>query len=172
MCSPPSHCHTCEYVIFQIQAGRWKIFQKIDRHRYSTDDLVTSWVACNESKRLGYISPNMLDIGCGLGSVLMCNAWQLPTARCIGIEFQQVGFNLVMTILFVDTRYRRRTQKFMLLLYIFSFRIDIRVRSGPSNTIWVNIHSISQEYKYSMVTYEIQWNCSKLNCRGYENSIS
>ena len=26
--------------------GNWKIYQRLDRHRYSTDDLVTSWFAC------------------------------------------------------------------------------------------------------------------------------
>lgn len=38
------------------QVGKWKIFQKLDRHRYSTDDLVTSWIACNESMRLSQVT--------------------------------------------------------------------------------------------------------------------
>jgi tRNA1Val (adenine37-N6)-methyltransferase len=69
--------------------GNWKIFQKLDRHRYSTDDLCTSYYACLAMKQLGYESPLMLDIGCGLGSVLMTNAWQFPSAlSCVGIEAQ------------------------------------------------------------------------------------
>jgi tRNA1Val (adenine37-N6)-methyltransferase len=69
--------------------GNWRIFQHIGRHRYSTDDLVTSWVACREVRRMGAVDPLVLDIGCGIGSVLMSNAWQLPTARCVGIEAQE-----------------------------------------------------------------------------------
>lgn len=69
--------------------GSWRIFQKLGRHRYSTDDLVTSWVACNEMKRLNLARPTGLDIGCGLGSVLLCNAWQLPDATLVGIEAQE-----------------------------------------------------------------------------------
>ena len=71
--------------------GNWKIFQNIGRHRYSTDDLVTSYVACKEAQRLGLdvSRPHfVLDMGCGLGSVLLTNAWQLPNAVCIGLEAQ------------------------------------------------------------------------------------
>lgn len=73
--------------------GNWRIFQEVERHRYSTDDLVTSWLACKEARRLGLgDSPRMLDIGCGIGSVLLSNAWQLPGASCIGLEAQPDRF--------------------------------------------------------------------------------
>jgi hypothetical protein len=73
--------------------GNWRIFQEVERHRYSTDDLVTSWLACMEARRLGLgNSPRMLDIGCGIGSVLLSNAWQLPGATCIGLEAQPDRF--------------------------------------------------------------------------------
>jgi tRNA1Val (adenine37-N6)-methyltransferase len=75
-------------------AGQWKVFQKLDKHRYSTDDLVTSHIACRWASSLGYTSPTMLDIGCGLGSVLLCNAWQIPQAICVGLETQQNRFEL------------------------------------------------------------------------------
>mmetsp|Transcript_12861 Transcript_12861/g.19338 ORF Transcript_12861/g.19338 Transcript_12861/m.19338 type:complete len:446 (-) Transcript_12861:147-1484(-) len=68
--------------------GNWKIFQKLGRHRYSTDDLVTSYFAMQEARALGYESPTMLDMGCGLGSVLLCNAWFFPESLCVGIEAQ------------------------------------------------------------------------------------
>jgi tRNA1(Val) A37 N6-methylase TrmN6 len=70
--------------------GSWKIFQRLDKHRYSTDDLITSWTAVREAKLLGYASgsPLVLDIGCGIGSVLLSTAWQLPNAKCAGIEVQ------------------------------------------------------------------------------------
>jgi hypothetical protein len=56
----------------------------LDRHRYSTDDLVTSWYACQHTQLYGYNnedSLNVLDMGCGLGSVLLSNAWQLPNSK-------------------------------------------------------------------------------------------
>lgn len=84
--------------------GNWKIFQKIGRHRYSTDDIVTAWLAHSYGKYLGYTGgpstggtvedtninvPTILDIGCGLGSVLLCSAWLWPNSPCVGVEAQK-----------------------------------------------------------------------------------
>lgn len=77
--------------------GNWKIYQRLDRHRYSTDDIVTSWFACLHTKIFDYSSTATLynlDIGCGLGSVLISNAWQLPNAKCLGIEAQTDRYDL------------------------------------------------------------------------------
>lgn len=65
-------------------SGHWKIFQKRSGHRWSLDDLVTAWVASREmsSAREG------LDLGCGLGSVLLLCAWKLPESTWMGIEAQ------------------------------------------------------------------------------------
>ena len=39
----------------------------------------------------------MLDIGCGLGSVLMTNAWQFPdAAACVGIEAQKDRYDMAL----------------------------------------------------------------------------
>jgi tRNA1(Val) A37 N6-methylase TrmN6 len=62
--------------------------QKLSRHRYSTDDLVTTWYAHKEARRFGHVAPSILDIGCGLGSVLLSNSWQFPDSKCLGIEAQ------------------------------------------------------------------------------------
>ncbi len=43
--------------------GNYRIFQKLDKHRYSTDDLCTTFIACTEAKRIGYTVPRILDIG-------------------------------------------------------------------------------------------------------------
>lgn len=71
--------------------GDWRIFQRVDGHRWSMDDLVTAHLAaeCVESPPGRY-----LDIGCGLGSVLMSVAWRFPEARCVGIEAQDVSYAL------------------------------------------------------------------------------
>jgi tRNA1(Val) A37 N6-methylase TrmN6 len=95
--------------------GKYRIIQRSGRHKYSTDDIVTSYIACTVVKRLlyghGYTHMDthvdahvdggfdeaeaeqadqlcILDMGCGLGSVLLSNAWQLPHSKCVGIEAQ------------------------------------------------------------------------------------
>jgi tRNA1Val (adenine37-N6)-methyltransferase len=70
-------------------AGQWRIYQKLDKHRYSTDDVVTAWVAWCAGRRLLPAPPaRCVDIGCGIGSVLLMSAWLHPAARCVGIEAQ------------------------------------------------------------------------------------
>ncbi len=65
--------------------GDWRIFQKLKGHRWSLDDLVTAWVATRRDTDRGM---SVLDLGCGLGSVLMMVAWKLPSAELLGIEAQ------------------------------------------------------------------------------------
>jgi tRNA1(Val) A37 N6-methylase TrmN6 len=62
--------------------GDWRLFQKRRGHRWSLDDLVTAWVATREPAR------RALDLGCGLGSVLLMVAWKLPGAEVTGVEAQ------------------------------------------------------------------------------------
>lgn len=66
--------------------GDWRILQKRRGHRWSLDDLMTAWVATRD------LDParawRAIDLGCGLGSVLLCVAWRLPHARVDGIEAQ------------------------------------------------------------------------------------
>jgi tRNA1(Val) A37 N6-methylase TrmN6 len=68
--------------------GEWRIFQRLEGHRWSIDDLVTAWFACR-------IAPERvrraIDLGCGIGSVLMMVAWRCPDARCVGVEAQAVS---------------------------------------------------------------------------------
>ncbi len=67
-------------------AGDWRLFQKQRGHRWSLDDLVTAWVATRE--RAPTTPWRALDLGCGLGSVLLMVAWRLPAADVTGIEAQ------------------------------------------------------------------------------------
>ncbi len=66
--------------------GEWRLFQKQQGHRWSLDDLVTAWVAGPHAEALG--AKSMLDLGCGLGSVLLMMAWRFPDAEVTGIEAQ------------------------------------------------------------------------------------
>lgn len=72
--------------------GHWRIFQRIGGHRWSTDDLVTAWVAgraWKDAKPGRTDEPAYcLDLGCGIGSVLMMVAWQFNQAKCLGVEAQ------------------------------------------------------------------------------------
>ena len=73
-------------------AGDWRIFQRLDGHRWSLDDLVTAWVA---AETLTSRPPaRVLDLGCGIGSVLLLLAWRFPQARCLGIEAQAQSVGL------------------------------------------------------------------------------
>lgn len=70
-------------------AGDFRILQRVDGHRWSADDLVTAWyaaetVAANPPQRI-------IDLGCGIGTVLLFLAWCYPAASITGVEAQEVS---------------------------------------------------------------------------------
>ena len=72
-------------------AGDWRILQRRDGHRWSLDDLMTAWVA---STQIATPPARILDLGCGIGSVLLMLAWRFPDAVVAGIEAQAVSVDL------------------------------------------------------------------------------
>jgi tRNA1(Val) A37 N6-methylase TrmN6 len=74
-------CHLC---------GDWRILQRLDGHRWSLDDLVTAWLATT----VAHAPTRILDLGCGIGSVLLMLAWRFPAARVVGVEAQAVSVDL------------------------------------------------------------------------------
>ena len=67
------------------------VYQRRKGHRFSSDDVVTAWAALQVCP-----SPqHALDLGCGLGSVLLHLAWSVPGAVLDGIEVQDVSFELL-----------------------------------------------------------------------------
>ena len=72
-------------------AGPYRVLQRRRGHRYSLDDTVTAWVAAQV--RPGAL--RLLDLGTGLGSVLLMLAYKLPGARLYGIEAQAESFALL-----------------------------------------------------------------------------
>ena len=67
------------------------VFQRRKGHRFSSDDVVTAWVAMQHRPE----PIDVLDLGCGLGSVLLHVAWSAPASRLVGVEAQDVSFALL-----------------------------------------------------------------------------
>ncbi|RZV52602.1 MAG: methyltransferase domain-containing protein [Deltaproteobacteria bacterium] len=65
--------------------GDWHIYQRSGGHRTSTDDLITAWYAIHRSP-----SPpaRYLDLGCGVGSVLLMVSHKLRPRIALGVEAQ------------------------------------------------------------------------------------
>ena len=68
-----------------------RVFQRAKGHRFSADDVATAFVA----HRAAPGANSVLDLGCGLGSVLLHLAWSLPTARMVGVEAQAISYALL-----------------------------------------------------------------------------
>ena len=64
--------------------GGFRIFQRRRGHRYSLDDTLTAW----EAARARPAAREVVDLGCGIGSVLLMLAYKLPAARFWGVEAQ------------------------------------------------------------------------------------
>jgi len=69
----------------------FRVFQREKGHRFSSDDLATAFVAWHARPD----ARRVLDLGCGLGSVLLHLAWKMPDARFVGIEAQAMSFELL-----------------------------------------------------------------------------
>lgn len=64
-----------------LTAG-FRLIQKRRGHRYSVDDMLVAHLAATR----GDAPARVLDLGCGLGSVLLITAWAFERARLVGIE--------------------------------------------------------------------------------------
>jgi tRNA1Val (adenine37-N6)-methyltransferase len=70
-------------------AGNWRILQRTDGHRFSLDDVAT---AATAAEALADAPPGRhLDLGCGIGSVLLLLSWRFPGATSTGIEVQAIS---------------------------------------------------------------------------------
>lgn len=75
-------------------AGDFRIFQKTSGHRWSADDLFTAHFAIHTLARTGSVPRRAVDLGCGIGTVLLFTAWRYPDCDCTGIEAQEVSAHL------------------------------------------------------------------------------
>ncbi len=71
-------------------SGYFRLFQLKDGHRFSTDDVLTSWYGTS----WGPSARTVLDLGSGIGSVGMTAAWRLPGARFVTVEAQEESVRL------------------------------------------------------------------------------
>jgi tRNA1Val (adenine37-N6)-methyltransferase len=75
-------------------SGEWRIFQRRDGHRYSTDDLLCAWFGSACAAARGVRVRRALDLGAGIGSIAMMIAWAHREARVVGVEAQGVSADL------------------------------------------------------------------------------
>lgn len=68
----------------------FRIFQRRRGHRYSLDDLATA----AEAAQLEPDAERYVDLGCGIGSVLLMVAWKLVDAQVWGIEALEQSIEL------------------------------------------------------------------------------
>ncbi|KAK4045090.1 hypothetical protein OUZ56_032498 [Daphnia magna] len=76
-----SDANTADYRILQRKLGQ----------RYSLDDVATAWEAVHARPQ----AARAIDLGTGIGSVLLMVAWKLQHARIEAIEAQEVSFRLL-----------------------------------------------------------------------------
>ena len=72
--------------------GSFRVFQRRRGHRYSLDDTLTAWAALTARPA----ARSCLDLGCGIGSVLLMLGFKLPRARLAGVEAQRVSHGLAL----------------------------------------------------------------------------
>ncbi len=65
--------------------GDWHIYQRRGGHRSSTDDVITAWYAAH---RCAEAPERYLDLGCGVGSVLLMVCHRLRPQLAVGVEAQ------------------------------------------------------------------------------------
>jgi tRNA1Val (adenine37-N6)-methyltransferase len=71
--------------------GSFRILQRVQGHRYSIDDVLTAYTAATASPG----ARACLELGSGIGSVLLMLAYKLPAANFIAIEAQRNSFLLL-----------------------------------------------------------------------------
>jgi tRNA1Val (adenine37-N6)-methyltransferase len=70
---------------------RFRILQRRRGHRYSLDDVLTAWEAAHAAPW----ARACLELGSGIGSVLLMLAHALPEARFVAVEAQRNSFKLL-----------------------------------------------------------------------------
>ena len=89
------HTARVDELTWDAVAGEYRVLQRRGGHRYSLDDVLTAWEAASTwEARCPRRVPRVLDLGCGIGSVLVMLAYRFPEARMVGIEAQEESLAL------------------------------------------------------------------------------
>jgi tRNA1(Val) A37 N6-methylase TrmN6 len=79
--------------------GNWRILQRVGSHRWTTDDLVTAWVASLHYDKC-LTSINYLDLGTGNASVLQMTVWAMlkqgKKVKAMGVEARSEAVALAL----------------------------------------------------------------------------
>lgn len=62
----------------------YRLLQRPSGHRYSVDDMLVGHLACTRARA----PRRVLDLGCGVGSVLLMVGWAFRDAELVGVEAQ------------------------------------------------------------------------------------
>lgn len=73
-----------------VISGFFRLFQLKDGHRFSTDDVLTSWYGTSWAP----CARTALDLGSGIGTVGMMAAWRLPGTQFVTVEAQTESVRL------------------------------------------------------------------------------
>lgn len=74
--------------------GHWRIFQRRDGHRFSTDDFLCAWFAAAQARQRQLEPRHYADLGTGIGSVALMVSWCLPQVTTVGVEVQALSAGL------------------------------------------------------------------------------
>jgi tRNA1Val (adenine37-N6)-methyltransferase len=89
--SPPEEPDDLGELSHDAIAGTYRIWQRRAGHRYSLDDVLTAWEAAHAVPH----ARQCLELGTGIGSVLLMLAYALPDARFHAVEAQRNSFALL-----------------------------------------------------------------------------
>lgn len=70
----------------------WSIYQRRGGHRTSTDDLITAWFAAQHYPD----ASSHLDLGCGVGSVLLMTHYLVRPRFSVGVEAQEQSATMAL----------------------------------------------------------------------------
>lgn len=87
---PPGGVEPEEGETLDFICGNFRIFQYERGHRYSTDDVLTTWYGTTCAPRV----ERAADLGSGIGSVAIMAAFRLPGARFCTVEAQEISIRL------------------------------------------------------------------------------